>query len=1336
MYSLLYVDDEPGLLEIGKLFLEQTGDFSVTCALSAKEALEKLKNLHFDAIVADYQMPGMDGIGLLKEVRGRHGSIPYILFTGKGREEVVIAAINNGADFYLQKGGDPRAQFAELAHKLRQAIARVQSELALAASEKRLADIINFLPDATFAIDTKGTVIAWNRAMEELTSVPASQAMGKGNYEYSCALYGERRRMLIDLIVTPDKGFETDHYTYTIHTPTSLTAEAVLERHNRPPIYVWGTASALFNDRGEQIGAIESIRDITDRKKADDELRAANAQLAASAEELQVQYDELAQSENLIQESEEKYRTLVEHSQDGIFITQNAKLVFCNRGFRGILGYEEGELDNAPIEQVLAPEDRERVVSWHHTRIAGGEAPEMYECRFLAKDGSTRRVKMNVGLATYRGKPATIGTIRDVTEERQREEEIKRSEAKYRSLVENLQDVVYRTDTEGRLVMISPSGVALLGYDSEDDLLGKNVADTFYYKKEKRQEFLDGIHKEGTVKNAEIELRHRNGSPITVSTSSHLYYDEAGNVLGVEGILHDITDLKKKEEELKSAYEQIAASEEELRGQYGELEENAARLRESEARLRTLLEIYKNEHESEQALFSAAVDGVGIVASSPLGYIALVSPDESEISMFAWSKKALQEFPAGDRPTVYPTARAGLWAEPVRVHRTVITNDYAAPHPEKKGLPDGHPPITRYLGVPLMEDGHAVLVAGVANKPADYTERDAQELLLILQGLWQVVKKRRVETALKEERIFSDAVIDSVPGLLYLYDEDGLLIRWNKNHETATGYSREELARMHLSDWYQGDEKASALIQERVKKALQEGYADAEVELTVKGGRKVWYYFTAVPIEIAGKKYFTGIGIDISARKAAEKKSAENRQQLEEITATIPGLVYQFYARPDGSRGISYYGGRTGTIFGTPDSTGDFFAWFTAHVHPDDKTEFIASIDAALKDHSPWQFEGRYVKDSGDVIWFQAQASPVRHGDEQVYSGVLMDVTQKKTTEHALAESDEKYRLIAENSPDLIAFVDAEGYIRYVNPPAAALLHKKPGEVIGRHLTEIFGKEAAPRLALLREVIEKRIPVQKELVTSLPGGAYWLDERVLPVTDSRGSILGVLGITRDITERKRMEEAIKETSKKLQLLSSITRHDVSNQLTVMDGYLRLALTKKPDPIVQDFLAKASGSIRAIRHQLGFMQTYQDLGIKAPAWHRIADLVTGAELPGITTTCTCGTAEIFADPMIGKVFSNIFENAQRHGEKVTRIVVGCTREEDRIVITIEDDGIGVPLDKKEKIFEKGYGSNTGFGLFLSRDILAITGISIRETGIQGKGARFEIAVPNSACRNFP
>ena len=179
MISILYVDDEPGLLELCRIFLEQTGEFRVETVESAQEALFRLRQEHYDAVISDYQMPVMDGISLLKSIRQQAGEIPFILFTGKGREEVVIEAVNNGADFYLQKGGDPKAQFAELMHKVRQAVEKRRAVKELRESEKRLTDIINFLPDATFAIDREGKVIAWNRAIEELTGVPAAEMLGK-----------------------------------------------------------------------------------------------------------------------------------------------------------------------------------------------------------------------------------------------------------------------------------------------------------------------------------------------------------------------------------------------------------------------------------------------------------------------------------------------------------------------------------------------------------------------------------------------------------------------------------------------------------------------------------------------------------------------------------------------------------------------------------------------------------------------------------------------------------------------------------------------------------------------------------------------------------------------------------------------------------------------------------------------------------------------------------------------------------------------------------------------------------------------------------------------------
>ncbi|MGA9029050.1 MAG: PAS domain S-box protein, partial [Methanoregula sp.] len=1086
---------------------------------------------------------------------------------------------------------------------------------ALSDSEKRLADIIDFLPDATFAIDTSGKIIAWNRVMEEMTGVAAAQVLGRGNHEYALAFYGERRPMLIDLIFSPDSTFEKNHYTYIRHTTTTITAETVLGKVGQPAVSLWGTASGLFNDKGVLVGAIESIRDITELKKSEQELQAANEQLTASEEELRTQYTELAEGERRIRESEEKYRTLVEHSKDGIFIAQDGRLVFHNRGFRELLGYAEGEPDGAPLDRFIAPEDRELVLSRHYSRLAGEQLPEVYECKFLCRDGSTRKyVTINVGKATYLGKPATIGTIRDITDERLREEQLRESEEKYRTLVENLQDVVYRTDRNGRLIMVSPSGPALLGYDFPEDLLGKSIADSIYLVPEKRQEFLDAIYRDGSVKDFEIELRRMDGSPVIVSTSSHLYYDRNGAVLGIEGVLHDITGLKDKETELKKTYEQIAATEEELWQQYAELERSEKQIRESEVRHRYLLGLFENAQKSEQELFMAAIEGAGVMTGSPLGYLALVSDDESELLMYGWSQSAMAECGMQEKPLVYKTETTGLWGEAVRQRRAVITNDYAAPNPWKKGYPPGHPQILRHMNVPLMDGDHIVLVVGVANKPEEYTDHDVEELSLLMQGLWQVIKQKRAQAALQEEMTFSDAVLDSVPGLLYLYDENERLVRWNRNHELSTGYSHDELAGWQLMDWFKGDEKSSMLVSAGVKKAYEEGVADTEAELTTKDGTKVPYYFTAVRLDIGGRIYFTGVGIDISARRKAEKEILRRQEQMEEITATVPGVVYLAHIKPDGSIEFPYVNVHAGEkIFGYDHTTTDFLGWFSSHVHADDRQKFLDSVAAAVSTGSrDWYFEGRFIRPDGTLMWFQATATAGVHNSELMYYGVLLD----------------------------------------------------------------------------------------------------------------------------ITPRKQAENAIREANRKLNLLTSITRHDMANQLTVVRGYAQMASLKKPDPAVGDFIAKIDRAVSAIQGQVEFMRTYQDLGVKTPSWFRIERLVHSARpASGPSVTCTCGTTEIFADPMINKVFSNLFDNAVRHGETVTDIQVSCEKAADTLIITVEDNGEGIPLDEKQKIFEKGFGRNTGFGLFLVREILAITGISIHETGRHGKGARFEITVPGGGYRSF-
>ncbi|MDD1701419.1 MAG: response regulator [Methanoregula sp.] len=116
---VLFVDDLPAILDISKIFLEESGDLDISTADSGKAALEALQTCKFDVIVSDYQMSGMNGFQLLHEVRSQYGTIPFILFTGKERDEIIIEALKNGVDSYIYKGGDPTAQFFELEHRIK-----------------------------------------------------------------------------------------------------------------------------------------------------------------------------------------------------------------------------------------------------------------------------------------------------------------------------------------------------------------------------------------------------------------------------------------------------------------------------------------------------------------------------------------------------------------------------------------------------------------------------------------------------------------------------------------------------------------------------------------------------------------------------------------------------------------------------------------------------------------------------------------------------------------------------------------------------------------------------------------------------------------------------------------------------------------------------------------------------------------------------------------------------------------------------------------------------------------------------------------------------------------
>jgi len=230
----------------------------------------------------------------------------------------------------------------------------------------------------------------------------------------------------------------------------------------------------------------------------------------------------------------------------------------------------------------------------------------------------------------------------------------------------------------------------------------------------------------------------------------------------------------------------------------------------------------------------------------------------------------------------------------------------------------------------------------------------------------------------------------------------------------------------------------------------------------------------------------------------------------------------------------------------------------------------------------------------------------------------------------------------------------------------------------------------------------------------------------------------MVGTQIDTTESRQYRQAIIEINKKLNILSSITRHDILNQITVLEGYFDLIKESVQDDLqCVTYLEKLHGVFDKIERHILFTRDYQNMGVEEPRWQHVGDTVNEAIKSlgntNVTFYTRTGDLFVFADSMLVRVLYNLFENAIRHGHHVTIIQTTFERRGNNGVIIVLDNGIGIPDTEKERIFEKGVGSNSGLGLFLVQNILAITGIEIQETGTYTKGARFEILIPPGKYR---
>jgi PAS domain-containing protein len=373
-----------------------------------------------------------------------------------------------------------------------------------------------------------------------------------------------------------------------------------------------------------------------------------------------------------------------------------------------------------------------------------------------------------------------------------------------------------------------------------------------------------------------------------------------------------------------------------------------------------------------------------------------------------------------------------------------------------------------------------------------------------------------------------------------------------------------------------------------------------------------------------------------------------------------------------------------------------------------------------------------------------------------------------KESESLLRESEHRLNDIINFLPDATFVIDIEGKVITWNKAMEEMTGVKAGDILGKNNFEYgLSLYGIRRPILIDLVLKPDSEIEKHytgginrqgsmLITETElrrpdGTIIFLAARALPISEKDGTVIGAIESIRDITGRKISEmalenysqaltshaEILQKTNDKLNLMNSITRHDILNQLTLILGYLELMKEQYPDPQLQKYIGADLRAAQTIQKQIMFTKEYQDIGSQSPKWFNLKSVIlsaaAGLSLSPIQLSVDCGQFEIYADPLFEKVFFTLLENAIRHGKKVTDIVFSCREQENGLMVIYEDNGEGIPAAHKEDIFHKKYFQHTGYGLFLTQTILNITGISIRENGEPGKGARFKILVPKEAYR---
>jgi PAS domain S-box-containing protein len=817
---------------------------------------------------------------------------------------------------------------------------------------------------------------------------------------------------------------------------------------------------------------------------------------------------ERKRSEEALFESEEKYRTVFENTGTAMVVLEDNNLIsLANAEFAKLSGFSKNDIEKKKYwTEFVVKEDLERMLIQHTLRRQNHErALTHYEFRFVTKSEDIRTIFLTIDVIP--GTKKSIASLLDITGRNRAEEALRKSEEKYRNLFDWTNDAVMlhtltTKETAGRFIDVNRIACRMLGY-TRDELLGMGPPDIIPAELHPR---LGEIIRQAATQDSvlfETQFLRKDGTSIPVESHAHLVtYD--GKRIWISHI-RDITRRKQADEAL----------------------------RESEEKYRTLVQsadtgIILQSSSGEIQTWNPAAERVfGISADDVLGHISADSKWESV-------REDGSPYPPAEHPSMV-TISTG---KPVRNAVMGVTSS------------TGTFSWISINTTPLVRNGEAAPYAVVI------TFQD-------------ITARKQAEDALREsERRYRD-LVENLNDVIFMVDKDGLITYVSPVGERLFGYTPGDILNKPFTDVvYRDDVPALGKRFSEIGRGIIRPF---EWRLVHKDGSHSWVKTSTRPVsDGAGSGGFLGVISDISREKTAAVALRESEEKYRLIADNTTDTIWIFdldlqltYMSPSVKkmRGFTVEEAMAQSLdqMMTPASVAVVLKRF--HEEMDQESSGTADPDRAV------MFEtDEYCKD-GSIIRVENSARLLRDADGRpdAVLGISRDITDRRRAEDALRESEEKYRLLAETSPEMIYLVDTDGYLRYLNQTAAQKFHTEPDLLTGKHLSAIFPPQTAQEhLEAIRKVAAGRQVLRCELVEEFPSGTVNIEVYLTPVVNGQDQVTGVLGLSNDITERKKAEKQretfIRELAQKNAELDRFTytvSHDLKSPLITIRSFLSL-----------------------------------------------------------------------------------------------------------------------------------------------------------------------------------